>query len=885
MLLSSTMSQSADFGVDVVSLLLTIIYAILFVCEGHQLVSAFYSKNKLYTYRNGIMLVLFCSALVRWLVWGKVTLLDAFYVDNTLMMVLYFLPVWLNFCAISLLCVFYAYAMFDGFYGSWPWHVTVAINVVFMALNVAIAVLLDYSDSLASLVYQFYIAYAIVLDTSTALVLAYFGYHFHRLSRANTRRLHWFLSLPKSPQTFTAMNLLIVVCFLLRSLLVGLLSSHLLASRDDNAVQFNRRRNATDEADGGSDDDVYRTSWTVMLFYLVSEVVPNCAMLYLLYLPAPRAKATASVSSGSSGGGRRGGWVALCNWLAVVSSRRGSRDADFDSDSDGDSDEDGTRALTKRILPAQQQRGDSDDDAWDASDDDHDDEDAAADLDDADLDDEDARIAYALQYQPSGPLTSARPAAAAAPSWWWPFASKSGAAAPGGRRRSNSAKFFYYFDQGQLRKQVLTPTKRKVPSKRRGGRRQRPRDAPRGSLISGTSPAPRYPPPSHRPSPCGVDRLGSAESHETSATASSPLPGPASPPSADDEDAPDVFMRRGLLRSHERTPPLDGAENPTRPATRRPPAADDGWWSSWSRHLFGSGDGAAPPPRRPRSARPASRKSGTPGLPDAATRGRFDADEEDDEAPFRDVPTTSVDEDHSIRIIYEDPPPPRPRFGPRHGGQFSGHVNMAALQAAHNSDHRSLAAVDDPRLAAPQAGTAPGVATSSSSTSSFNGGDAFAGASMLHAPQPRASSASIPLRRPSSTNLVATAASSQTSSSQASGLRSTPQTPSAMPFVRPQLPQSPEPGSGANPDSVAGSASTQALYDVYAQLTPHQLLQLQQREYLQHQQQQMQQYYQSLSRTATPSLPPPSVGAPPTTPSMQTTSGKRVPTTPPADGQ
>eukprot|EP01033_Poteriospumella_lacustris_P011101 gene11101-7899_t len=699
---SSTMSQSADLGVDVVSLLLTVIYAALFVCEGHQLVCAYYSKNKLYTYRNGIMLVLFCSALLRWLVWGKVTLLDAFYVDNTLMMVLYFLPVWLNFCAISLLCVFYAYAMFDGFYGAWPWLVTVAINVAFMALNVTIAVLLDYSDARAPLVYQFYIAYALVLDTSTALVLAYFGYHFHRLSRANTRRLHWFLSLPKSPQTFTATNLLIVVCFLLRSLLVGLLSSHLLASRDDNAVQFNRRRNATDEADGGSDDgDAYRTSWTVMLFYLVSEVVPNCAMLYLLYLPAPRAKATASVSSGGSGGGRRGGWVALCNWLA---------------------------------------------------------------------------------YQPSGPLKTAQTSSPAA-SWWWPFTSKGDAAPPGGRRRSNSAKFFYYFDQGQLRKQLLTPTKRRAPQKRRGGRQSRPRDAPRGSLIS--------------------DRLGAA------APPSSSL-GPASPPSGDDEDAPDVFMRRGLLRSHEQSPPpLAGAESPSRPAATRPPVADGGWWSSWSRHLFGSGDGVAPPPRRPRSSRPASRKSGTPGLPDAAGRERFDADDDEDaDAAFREVPTTSVDEDHSIRVIYEDPPPPRPRFGARHGGQFSGHVNMAALQAAHSSE-----AAAEPRVAPPQTSSTPGVASSSDSGSgsSFGGVDAFAGASTLHVPQPRASTASIPLRRPSSTNLVATAASSQTSSSQASGLRSTPQTPSAMPLVRQQLPQTPEPGYGAYPESAAGSATTQAL--------------------------------------------------------------------------
>jgi hypothetical protein len=89
---------------------------------------------------------------------------------------------------------------------------------------------------------------------------------------------------------------------------------------------------------------------------------------------------------------------------------------------------------------------------------------------------------------------------------------------------------------------------------------------------------------------------------------------------------------------------------------------------------------------------------------------------------------------------------------------------------------------------------------------------------------------------------------------------------------------------GAYPESAAGSATTQALYDAYSQLTPHQLLQLQQREYLQHQQQQMQLYYQSLSRTATPSLPP-QIGAPLSTPSTQSTSAKRVSAaTPPADG-
>jgi hypothetical protein len=281
--------NAATPQIDKFALVLGIVYFVLFVCEGQQLVSAYYSKNRLVTYRNGIMLVLFISALCRWLLWIKVVLLDAFYVDNTFMMVLYFFPVWLNFCCISLLCVFYAYVLFEGYYGNYPWYIAVALNVVFSILNVSIAVLLNLSTADATiLIYEVYIGYAIFLDTFTALTLGYFSYHFYRMQ--HRRQRHWlFQSLPKSPETFAAINWVIVVCFLIRSLLVGLLSSHAFSPKQDNAVQFN-----------GRGQDGYHTSYTVLFFYLLTEVIPNMSMLYLLFLPSSPSQSSLDDNTKSS---------------------------------------------------------------------------------------------------------------------------------------------------------------------------------------------------------------------------------------------------------------------------------------------------------------------------------------------------------------------------------------------------------------------------------------------------------------------------------------------------------------------------------------------------------------------------------------------------------
>lgn len=279
---------AATNHLDVSALILGIIYLLLFVCECQQIISACFSKNKLITYRNGIMMVLCTSALCRWLVWGKVLLVDAFYVDDTLMMILYFLPVWLNFCAISMLCVFYAYVLFEGFFGNYPWYITFVLNICFAVFNITIAYLLNVSTGPnTTLIYDIYISYAIFLDTFTALLLAYFGYHFYRIQ--HRRQRHWlFQSLPKSPETFTAMNLLIVACFLLRSVLVGLLSSGLFTPKEDSSVRFNVDPTVNDIDQEAS---TYHTSYTILFFYLSTEVVPNLAMLYLLYVP-PTANST-----------------------------------------------------------------------------------------------------------------------------------------------------------------------------------------------------------------------------------------------------------------------------------------------------------------------------------------------------------------------------------------------------------------------------------------------------------------------------------------------------------------------------------------------------------------------------------------------------------------
>lgn len=265
-------------ALDYVALILCLLYVGLFGLESYQLLQVLYSKNKKSTYRNGIMLLLAFAAWCRIFIWIKVMIPTT--LDNALCMVIYFLPVWLNFAAISCLSVFYAHALyneaFPTAYQDLPWYLCICVNVVFCVLNVTIAALMENSGvsaKQAKLLYEVYVGYAVFLDTLTAVIIGYFGYYFFNSPRAS--RKHW--QLPRSPRLFAAINYLIVTCFLLRSIFVLLLNYN----RNQDPHQFDSK---------SSGDVIFNgehpvTSFTVLGFYLITEYVPNVALVYLLWRP------------------------------------------------------------------------------------------------------------------------------------------------------------------------------------------------------------------------------------------------------------------------------------------------------------------------------------------------------------------------------------------------------------------------------------------------------------------------------------------------------------------------------------------------------------------------------------------------------------------------
>lgn len=186
---------------------------------------------------------------------------------DALLMVIYFLPVWLNFAAISLLSVFYANAMLDGYYQDFPWKICLIMNIIFLILNVTIATLLEstnVSENQNKVFYDVYVIYAIFLDILTACIIGYFGYQF---IYNNQSRKNWLL--PRSNKQFAVVNWLIVFCFLTRSLLVGLLSSNIIEQRSNATLIFNGEHTPT--------------SVTILGFYFVTEWLPDVSLIYLLW--------------------------------------------------------------------------------------------------------------------------------------------------------------------------------------------------------------------------------------------------------------------------------------------------------------------------------------------------------------------------------------------------------------------------------------------------------------------------------------------------------------------------------------------------------------------------------------------------------------------------
>jgi hypothetical protein len=260
---------------DYVAFILCLLYSVLFLFGFKQFLQIFYLKNRKINYRNGIIVTLLFSSLLRTIFWVKVMVATT--VSNTLMMIIFYLPVWLNFCGISLLCVFYANTIYEDKYGSWPKYICIVFNVIFFVLDITIGCLVDSpmtNQRQNRDIYLCYIYYAVGIDLLCALLIGYFGYYFVYDNNFHSYR-HWIL-LPRSIETFAFFNWLIVVCFIVRSVFVFVSSLPNMKDRLHTELHFN------------GDHSV--TSLIMFFFFLVTEWIPNSAMLYLLWKPNTKRK-------------------------------------------------------------------------------------------------------------------------------------------------------------------------------------------------------------------------------------------------------------------------------------------------------------------------------------------------------------------------------------------------------------------------------------------------------------------------------------------------------------------------------------------------------------------------------------------------------------------
>jgi hypothetical protein len=256
---------------DYIAFILVFLYFLLFIFELKQFISIFYLKNRKINYRNGIILTLLFSSLLRIVFWIKVMINTT--VISTFMMILFYFPIFLNFTGISLLCVFYANTIYsNSWFATWPKYICAILNLIFLFLNIAIGCLVESASTNQQshvVIYDCYIYYAVFIDFFIALLVGYYGYNFVYDSQYHTYRTH--ILLPRSIRTFAVINWIIVICFLIRSLFVFLFSLPIIKQSTSTEIEFNGNHPVT--------------SYIMLIFFFITEWIPNIAMLYLLWKP------------------------------------------------------------------------------------------------------------------------------------------------------------------------------------------------------------------------------------------------------------------------------------------------------------------------------------------------------------------------------------------------------------------------------------------------------------------------------------------------------------------------------------------------------------------------------------------------------------------------
>lgn len=215
------------------------------------------------------MLLVTGSSFMRVFFW-IVVLISSNLFAAQLVMAIFFLPVWLDFAALSLLAVFYAETVYGEELDRLPRQACFVINLIFFALNLTISLILDdarTSEHTEKIVAIIYIVYAAFVDFFISVMLAFLGHRFIAHNTSETKVKKWVL--PRSIREFATVNWTIVSCYCLRGVLVSIFSTQAVAPYTATKVNWEAQHPVT--------------PLFILGFFLLAEIVPNVSVLYLLW--------------------------------------------------------------------------------------------------------------------------------------------------------------------------------------------------------------------------------------------------------------------------------------------------------------------------------------------------------------------------------------------------------------------------------------------------------------------------------------------------------------------------------------------------------------------------------------------------------------------------
>lgn len=252
--------------VDEIALLLSFFYCILVCLGSFQLIQVFRSHDSNTSIRNIIVLFLTVSAAFRMIFWVKSSFPCDFPME--FLIVLYFLPVWLDFSGLSGLSLFYSRILFPVEYNKkYPKRILIGFNSIFLLLNIAMCVMINNSrvtDDNQRLISSLYTLYSICLEYLLSFLLLVLGILFQQSASTSIISM-----LPRSIHTFLMVNWLVVVCYALRGTITALAFRNGAIPASMEHVSFSKYHSTTPPL--------------VFMVFLFTEILPNFGVIMLLW--------------------------------------------------------------------------------------------------------------------------------------------------------------------------------------------------------------------------------------------------------------------------------------------------------------------------------------------------------------------------------------------------------------------------------------------------------------------------------------------------------------------------------------------------------------------------------------------------------------------------